>query len=138
MTRSGFLRTFLGIGASLTLLSSASTGAGAGKWDYLGEANVDGGADHDRIRVGAGQGAFRRIQLLVQNGAIEFDRVEVHFSNGQSYPVQIAARIPAGAHTREIDLPGEKRSIESVEFWYRKGGWGNGAKPKVRLMGIRW
>jgi hypothetical protein len=137
MTRYTLVRTIFSLAVALTLLSSKEAAA-AGKYEYLGESNVDGGADHDEIRISGYQGPFRRIQILVQNGAIEFDRVLVHFANGQSYPIQIASRIPAGGKTREIDLPGEKRKIESVEFWYRRGGWGNGQKPKVRLMGIRW
>jgi hypothetical protein len=137
MTRSEFLRTVFTQGVALTLLSTASPAAG--KWEYLGESNVDGAIDHDTIRIGSSQGYFRRIQIFAQNGAIHFDRVVVHFGNGEALPVQIASRITPGGHTREIDLSGgNKRLLQSVEFWYQKGGWGNGQKPKVRLMGIRW
>jgi len=34
-----------------------------------------------------------------------------------------------------IDLPGNRRVIESVEFWYERGNWAS-AKPKVRLWGM--
>jgi hypothetical protein len=103
-------------------------------WDYLGEANVDGGSDHDRIQVGKSKGQFRRIQIYVERAAVNFDRVEVHYGNGTSYPVRIAGNIPAGGKTREIDLPGDERWIESVEVWYRRGNWSNANKPKIRLM----
>jgi len=136
MTRTVFGRTLFIQAIALTLLSSPSLLAQ--KWAYLGESNVDGAADHDRIKVGESRGQFRRLQIEVQNAAIDFDRVLVHFGNGTSYPVPIAARIRAGGRTREIDLPGDRRWIESVEFWYRRGSWGNGQRPKVRLMGIRW
>jgi hypothetical protein len=136
MTRSVFVRTIFFQGLALTLLSVPT--ASAQRWSYLGEANVDGSADHDRIHVGESKGAFRRIQILVQNSAIDFDRLVVHYSNGTQYPVAITARIPAGGRTRAIDLPGDHRSIESVEVWYRKGNWASGAKPKMRLMGIRY
>lgn len=136
MKRSVFVRTIVAQGVALTLLSLST--ANAQRWEYLGEANVDGNADHDRIRVGESRGAFRRIQILVQNSAVAFDRVVVHYGNGTTYPVSVASRIPAGGRTRAIDLPGDRRWIESVEVWYQRGNWASGAKPKIRLMGIRW
>jgi hypothetical protein len=134
MRPSFFLRALLILTVALAPLALVSKV----NWDYLGEANVDGGSDHDQIRVGESKGAFRRIQIYVERAAVNFDRVEVHYGNGTHYPVRLAASIPAGGRTREIDLPGDKRWIESVEVWYRRGNWGNGNKPKIRLMGIRY
>jgi len=37
-----------------------------------------------------------------------------------------------------MDLPGDRRWIDKVEVWYQKGDWAKAAKPKIRLMGIRW
>jgi hypothetical protein len=106
-----------------------------GRWDYLGQSNVDGRRDHDNIRVNA-RGAFRAIQLRVQGGAIEFQRVVVHFENGAASEVEIRDRIPAGGQTRAIDLPGNNRRIDSVEVWYGKGNWGR-RLPNLRLYGRR-
>ncbi len=102
---------------------------------YLGEANVDGGVDHDVIKV-SGSGPFRAIQIKVERGAIDFQRVIVHFENGQDMPLELRYKIRAGGQTRVIDLPGDRRNINSVEFYYSRGNW-NSAKPKVRLFGIR-
>jgi len=44
-------------------------------WQYLGEANVDGQADHDKIKVGESQGTFRAIRLKVDVAPVQFDRV---------------------------------------------------------------
>lgn len=118
-------------------LSVAVSAQPRGRWEYLGEANVDGGVDHDSISVTAAEGRFRAIQIKVQGGAIRFDRVIVHYGNGQQEPLQIRARIPAGGQTRAIDLPGERRVIQSVEFYYERGNWRNNRRPKVRLFGIR-
>lgn len=134
MTRNSFVCSSLLI-AFLALTPATLVGQRVGRWQYLGEANVDGGADHDKIDVGDSKGAFRRIQILVQNGAVDFDRVVVHYADGQQFPVAIAAKIPAGGKTREIDLPGAARQIRNVEVWYRKGPLAAG-KPKIRLMGI--
>ena len=120
---------------STALLLGLTTVAVAQKWEYLGEANVDGAIDHDRIMVTAAKGEYRGIQIRVENGPIRFDHVVVHFGNGSSDPIAIRSRIPAGGKTRVIDLPGNRRVIESVEFWYERGTWAS-ARPKVRLWGV--
>lgn len=122
----------LGAGALLLLVSGAF--AQRDRWEYLGEANVDGAADHDRITVTRREGTFRAIQLRVQKASIKFDRVIVHYGNGSSEPIPIRALIEAGGQTRVIDLPGERRVINSVEFFYERAGFRRG---KVRLWGIR-
>jgi hypothetical protein len=104
-------------------------------WDYLGEANVDGQVDHDNIKVTAAEGTFRAIRMRVENAPIRFDRVVVHYGNGDSEPIMIRSKIGAGGQTRVIDLPGDRRVIQSVEFWYERAS-GSPAKPKVRLFGL--
>lgn len=104
------------------------------RWQYLGQSNVDGTRDHDNIRVNARE-AFRAIQLRVQGGEIEFQRVVVHFENGANSEVEIRDRIRAGGQTRTIDLPGDNRRIESVEVWYSRGNWGR-RRPNLRLYGL--
>ena len=130
----------LGVCAALTLMVSPEAFAQkkravetAGKWEYLGEANVDGRVDHDTIKVGSSTGLYRAIQLKVQAGPIEFFKVIVHYGNGQSEPLEIRENIPAGGKTRVIDLPGERRVIQSVEFYYAKANKAS-ARPKVRLF----
>jgi hypothetical protein len=104
-------------------------------WEYLGEANVDGQVDHDNIKVTAAEGTFRAIRMRVENAPIRFDRVVVHYGNGDSEPIMIRSKIGAGGQTRVIDLPGDRRIIQSVEFWYERAS-GSPAKPKVRLFGL--
>ncbi len=103
-------------------------------WTYLGEANVDGNADHDRIRVGRNDGRFRTLQIRVERAAIKFNRVVVHYGNGGDEEVEVRDRIPAGGRTRIINLRGRDRVIESVEFWYEKANYGS-QRPKLRLYG---
>jgi hypothetical protein len=97
--------TIRAIGFTVLLLSSSAVSF-AQRWQYLGEANVDGAADHDNIVVSGSRGAFRAIQIKVQRAPIEFDRVVVHYGDGDSEPIHIRSRIPAGGQTRVIDLPG--------------------------------
>jgi hypothetical protein len=62
--------------------------------------------------------------------------VVAHFDDGTSEDIAIGNRIPAGRQTRVIDLPGTRRVIDSVEFWYSKANWRN-YRPVVRLKGGR-
>ena len=105
-----------------------------GRWEYLGQSRVDGRSDHDTIRVNARE-SFREILFEVQGGAIEFNRVVVHFENGDDHPVDVRDRIRSGGRTRAIDLPGDGRNLRSVEFWYEKGNWRS--RPTLRLYGRR-
>lgn len=106
-----------------------------GRWEFLGEANVDGAADHDRIRV-SGSGFFRGIQLRVERGPVRFDRIIIHFEDGPGQPISIRGRVQPGSTTRVIDLPGNRRLIRDVEFFYERASY-RSARPKVLLFGIR-
>lgn len=114
---------------------SASLQAQRGEWLMLGDAHVDGAADHDKIKVGKDKGLFRSIQLRVEGAAIDFDRVVVHYGNGSAVPIEIRFHIPAGGVTRAIELPGERRFIDSVEIWYMRGSFRD-VKPRVTLLGM--
>lgn len=107
-----------------------------GRWVYLGQASVDGRADRDIIHVGRDRGRFQRIQIRVDRAPIEFRRVVVHYANGRSEDVDVRWRIPAGGQTRAIDLRGDNRAIDSVEFFYARGRGDYGREPRVRLYGI--
>jgi hypothetical protein len=146
MIRSKYLRLVLGM---LFILSAggavsaqrpsrwfSQTPQMYGRWTYLGQSNVDGNLDRDRISVGRWRGRFQRIQIRVERAPIEFHRVIVHYANGRSEEVEIRQRIPSGGQTRAIDLRGDDRNIDSVEFLYSRGGWRYGRTPRVRLYGI--
>jgi hypothetical protein len=101
----------------------------------LGNAHVDGAVDHDSIKVGRGDGTYRAIQLRISGGAVNFDRVIVRYGNGTMEEIQVRNRIPDGGQTRIIDLPGDRRIIQSVDIWYSKDRWTR--RPTVSLYGIR-
>lgn len=105
------------------------------RWERLGDAHADGRRDHDLIRVNA-RGGFRAVRFFVQGGDIEMHRVVVHFENGGDTDVEVRDRIRSGSRTRAIDLPGDRRRIRSVEFWYGKENWGR-SRPQLVLYGMR-
>lgn len=104
------------------------------QWQYLGDSHVDGSQDHDSIKVGRSAGTYRAIQLRISGGAINFERVIVRCGNGSQEDIPIRARIPDGEQTRVIDLPGERRIIQSLDLWYGKENWRR--RPKVSLYGL--
>jgi hypothetical protein len=123
------------IGLLFVLTVGTTLQAQRGRWTFLGDSHVDGSVDHDSIRVGRSDGTFRAIQLRISGGAINFERVIVRYGNGTQEEIPVRARIPDGGHTRIIDLPGDRRIIQSVDLWYGKGRWSK--RPKVSLYGIR-
>jgi hypothetical protein len=123
------------LGASLALVLGAPI-AHAKHWVLLGTAHVDKNEDHKTIHVGNGAGEFRKIQLRVNGGAIDLQRLVVHFGNGTQEELAVAAdRVRSGGKTPELDLPGERRTIESVELWYSKEY--ADTRPEVSLYGTR-
>ena len=127
------IRWAIGLAFLLTLCSSLQ--ARRESWEYLGNAHVDGSQDHDSIKVGRSEGRYRAIQLRISGGAINFERVIARFGNGSQEEIAIRSRIPDGGQTRVIDLPGERRIIQSLDLWYSRDHWGK--RPKVSLYGLR-
>jgi hypothetical protein len=87
-------------------------------WTKLGERWVDGKRDRDVITVGAHEGSFRRIMIVVERSALEMFDVEVHFRDGTTFSPRTRHVFSADSRSTTIDLPGDKRIIESVSFRY--------------------
>ena len=140
--KTGLLKRSAIIGALMTLLGPAfvvaaqyRAGRGAvGGWQHLGNAHVDGRADHDKIEVGGG--TFSALELGVTDGAIGFERIVVHFRNGGDEVLPVGQVVRSGSRTRTIPLRGGAREIRNVEIWYQKGAHNEG-KPRVDLFGRR-
>jgi hypothetical protein len=105
------------------------------KWVLLGERHIDGHMDTDKIDVGKDKGTFRAIQFRVEGGDVRFEKIQVKYLNGTVEDIDVRSDIPAGGRTRVIDLPGDRRVIESIAMWYSKGEWRT--RPGVRVYGIR-
>jgi len=114
----------------LTVPASAQRGA----WEFLGSKEVDGGADHDRIKC-HGKDEYRALQFRVEGAAVTFDRIVVEYGNHQKKAYPFRMTVAPNGKTPVLDLAGGYRDITDVEFWYRKASWGK--KPEVRLYGRR-
>ena len=127
------LLTLLSLTSLLAAQYRVDRGA-VGGWQHLGNAHVDGRADHDKIEVGGG--TFTALELGVTNGAIGFERVVIHFQNGPDEVLPVATVVRSGGRTPPIPLRGGARAIRNVEIWYQKGAYNEG-KPRVDLFGRR-
>jgi len=127
----GALLVLIGLATSLSAQVRVGRG-GVGGWQHLGEAHVDGRADHDKIDVSGG--AFTAFELGVTNGAVGFDRIVVHFRNGGEEVLPVRTVVRSGGRTPAIPLRGGAREISNVEIWYQKNA-ANQGKPRVDLFG---
>jgi hypothetical protein len=135
MNRGGRIISVLFLFVSATTLGGQVLPAQHPQMVFLGSGRVNSGLDHDTIQAGPQQGTFRAIQLRVNGGAVNFLRVIVQYGNGTRSEIQVRSNIPAGGTTRIIDLPGDRRIIQRVDFWYSKANWAT--LPKVSLYGVR-
>ena len=100
-------------------------------WNKLGERWVDGTHDRDVIWVGAREGAYRRIMIVVEHSALEMDSVVVHFGDGSAFAPETRHVFAANTRSHVIDLPGYRRNIRSVEFRY--GNLPGGGRAQAEL-----
>ena len=118
---------------ALALMLYVAPSAHAADWVYLGQAHVDGQSDHDNIEVGKAAGRYRFLQIRVRNAPIEFDRIVVHYGNGEPEVIQVRDVIRRGQHSRAIALQGD-RFVRSFELWYAKARPAS-VRPELTLWG---
>ncbi|HSF41337.1 MAG TPA: hypothetical protein VLT87_16180 [Thermoanaerobaculia bacterium] len=116
------------------LPADSSAGRRAGRWELLGERTVTDAVDHDTIPVTAARGTFRALKIMVEERAVQFRDVKIHFADGSVQDVTIRKAIPAGGESRKIDIRGRDRVVRSVEFWYDAQSIG-GKRATVRVYG---
>ena len=105
-------------GCAVIILAACGMVLAADYWAYLGQRTVNHHVDHDTIVVGGSEGEFKAIQIAVLRNAVRFMDVKVHFANGGVQDISLRSLIPAGKRSRAIDLAGDDRRIQKIEFWY--------------------
>jgi hypothetical protein len=100
-------------------------------WVKLGEREVNGRVDHDRIEVGAHDGKFTKLTLYVENSDLELLDFEITFGNKERFHPEVRHTFREGARTRVIDLPGDERTIKSIDLKYKNLPGGGRAKVEV-------
>lgn len=105
------------------------------RWTRLGARDVTDRADHDTIMVTSSEGRFNAVQFRVRGHAVDFQRVVIHFGNGEDQNVALRHTIPAGGESRVVDIDGRDRVIRSIEFWYDANTFGRGGHATVTVFG---
>ncbi|MFZ4747513.1 MAG: hypothetical protein ACOYLK_11560 [Sphingomonas sp.] len=119
----------------LSVLGTSAAGAQTvGKWEKLGERQIDVSRDRDTIQVGRDDGTFRQIKLNVKRNAITVERLTVVYANGANDDIPMGYVIHPATDSRVIDLKGSSRYIRRVEMVLRTVRNGRG-KAVVALWG---
>jgi hypothetical protein len=100
-------------------------------WTKLGEREVNGRADHDRIDVGRYEGKFSKLTLYVEKSDLELLDLEITFGNGQKFHPTVRHVFKEGSRTRVVDLPGDDRMIKAINLRYKNLPGGGRAKVEV-------
>ncbi len=89
-----------------------------GAWELLGTRTVKYGLDRDEISVTAREGFFTALKIKVNRSALNMHKMVIHFGDGSNEEVAVRNNFKAGQESRVIDLPGNRRVITKVVFWY--------------------
>jgi hypothetical protein len=108
----------VGVGCSHRHAQPAYPGRPNGSWVKLGERSVEGTRDRDVITVGAREGSYRRIMIVVERAPLEMFDVVVTFGDGTQFAPKTRAIFNPETRSHVIDLPGGRRVIRSVQFHY--------------------
>ena len=103
-------------------------------WEHLGSRVVDFGGDHDAIDC-RGEGRFSAFQVEVENGDLEIFDVVVTFGNGDKESPRTRLVFGDDARTRVIDLPGNKRFIKRIDFYYKSIKATRDGKATINVYG---
>ena len=87
--------------------------------ELLGQREVDFRADNDVIEVGRSEGRFQKIRVVVRGAPIELRDMKVIFDDNSVLDVTNRSRILRENSDFVIDLPGERRVIQRIDFQYR-------------------
>jgi hypothetical protein len=102
----------------LLMLALPAGAMSAQDWELLGRRQVDFKAERDTISV-KHKGSFRQLRLVVKGGSIELYDMVVTFGNGEKFRPELRHRFDENSSSRIIDLPGERRVIQRIDFRYR-------------------
>ena len=126
--------------AALVALAVGGGAAHAERWDSrgwvkLGEREVNGRVDHDRIDVGRYDGRFSKLTLYVENSSLEMLDFQITFGNHEKFHPAVQHVFREGSRTRVIDLPGDERTISNIELKYKN--LPGGGRAKVEVWGLK-
>lgn len=103
---------------SFAVLFISTSFAQPGTWDRLGSRAVNYTLDRDVIPVGARDGGFRKLKVVVTGGALNMHKLVVHYMNGEKDEITLRHNFTRRSNSRVIDLSGGKRLIKKIVMVY--------------------
>jgi hypothetical protein len=122
------------VALAATLLPAAAFAARPGRWELIGARAVSDRVETDSIAVTRAKGTFTALQFRVERRAVQFRSMKIHFANGDTQDVELRDVVPAGGHSRVIDVQGGDRIVRSVEFRYDAQSL-SGRPATIKLFG---
>ncbi|MBA2542808.1 MAG: hypothetical protein H0V17_24395, partial [Deltaproteobacteria bacterium] len=106
-------------------------------WTMLGEQVVDYGrrADRDRMTVGRYEGRFSKLTIVVLDSDLELLDFHINFPRGTAYKPAVNHYFRENQRTRVIDLPGDDRTISSIDLKYKN--LPGGGRARVQVWGFK-
>lgn len=114
-----------------TYASDDRHGVSAG-WESLGRRTVDGRHDRDSM-FAARQGKFDQLMFRVSRSDVAIRDVVVVFGNGTTFSPGTQLVFDQGSNSRVIDLPGDTRTIQRIDFRY--GNLPGSGRADVEVFG---
>jgi hypothetical protein len=130
------MKRYLALGIlslSLMLTGNGVAAGSQGRWELLGRREVEFRNDHDRIEVSPRR-SYRQLDVRVEGAPIEMYDMVITFGNGRTFKPGLRHRFAEGSGSRIIDLPGDRREIRRVDFYYRSLSR-RGGRATVALYG---
>jgi hypothetical protein len=103
--------------APMVMLGLAKVNA-QGNWQLLSTREVNYVLDRDVIDVTWRDGSFNALKFEVKGGALNMRKCIVYFENGGKQEMDLLYKFGPGRDTQVLDLKGNDRLIEKIEFWY--------------------
>lgn len=131
-----FVLTLFMLNAALIMSSFKASESQRGRWEHLGSRTVNYSLDKDVIPVGAKEGVYTQLKLVVSGGSLNMHRMVVEYGNGERDEIELRHQFGRGSTSRVIDLRGNRRIIRSVHFWYDSKNLSR-QRARISLFGAR-
>jgi hypothetical protein len=99
-----------------SFLMSFSTSSA--NWVRLGQKKVNFTVDRDVILVGAQDGRFTKLKLMVKGAPITMHKCIIHFGNGGTQTINVRHHFNRNSSSRVLDLTGNKRVIKKIVMYH--------------------
>jgi hypothetical protein len=120
----------------VSLCSFSSIGKTPPAWKFIAGKQVNFRNDHDVIMLGNQQDTYRQLKLKISDGPLKLHDMKVYFDNGSVQDVPLQGNYRQGSESQVVDLQGDLRHLDRIEFRYETKGFWHG-KSRVAVWGKR-